>query len=181
MNKPAYFIERFDPEKHDRTSFSSGVDKVDNYFKKTLNKLAKAENIRAYVMVETGAAETVIGFYAINGHSIHYSELPAKYTRTRPSHGMIPATYISMIGVDQSCQSQGHGAVLLADALKKIVVAHQVAATGAVVLLDVLECGNPDLAARRLAYYIGFGFQPLASDPLRLFMPMGTVLQLLDG
>lgn len=43
-------FEPFDPEKHDRTAFSCGVDQVDNYFRKTANKLQKAENVRVFVL-----------------------------------------------------------------------------------------------------------------------------------
>jgi len=63
----AYTIEPFDPERHDRAAFSCGVKQVDNYFQKTANKLAKADNVRLYVMVDPGGS--VIGFYALNADS----------------------------------------------------------------------------------------------------------------
>ena len=86
-----FIIEPFDPDKHDRTAFSCGVEQVDNYFQKTANKLAKADNVRLYVMTDLGGS--LIGFYSINAHSVHYEELPKKFERTRPSHGNIPAAY----------------------------------------------------------------------------------------
>jgi hypothetical protein len=47
-SEPAsYIIEPFDPERHDRAAFSCGVEQVDNYFQKTANKLAKADNVRS--------------------------------------------------------------------------------------------------------------------------------------
>ena len=55
-------IEPFDPARHDRTGFSCGVAAVDNFFKKTANKLAKAGNVKLYVMVNNDQA--LIGFYA---------------------------------------------------------------------------------------------------------------------
>ena len=55
----SYIIEPFDPERHDRAAFSCGVEQVDNYFQKTANKLAKADNVRLYVMIDP--AGTVIG------------------------------------------------------------------------------------------------------------------------
>lgn len=45
-----YIIEPFDPAKHDRAAFSCGIVQVDNYFQKTANKLAQADNVRLYVM-----------------------------------------------------------------------------------------------------------------------------------
>jgi hypothetical protein len=94
-----------DPDKHDRTAFSCGVEQADTFFKKTANKLSKADNARIYVM--TSADGAVIGFYALNAHAIDYQDLPQKFARSRPSHGSIPAAFLSMIGVDQRYAGQG--------------------------------------------------------------------------
>ena len=95
----SFVIEPFDPARHDRDRFSCGIPSVDNYFRKTANKLAKADNIRLYVMVAPDGA--VIGFYSINAHAVGYEDLPPRYARTRPAHGSIPAAFIAMIGRDQ--------------------------------------------------------------------------------
>lgn len=169
-------IEPFDPERHDRAAFASGVDAVDNFLKKTANKLARADNLRLYAM--TNAAGALIGFYALNAHAIDYSELPAKYARTRPGHGSIPAAYISMVGVDARHQRRGYGGDLLVDALTRIVQAADAIGI-AVVILDVLDDGDPIQVARRKALYENYGFQPLPSRPPRLFLPLATVRQLI--
>ena len=174
--RPAFIIEPFDPAKHDRAAFSCGIERVDNYFKQTANKLAKAGNIRLYVMV--GPNGELIGFHAINVHSVHYEELPRKFARTRPNHGNIPAAYISMIGRDQRYRGSGYGAHLLVDALTRIAsVADQVGV--AVVMLDVLDCGDPARVARRKKLYEDFGFQALSSNALRMYLPIATVRELL--
>lgn len=172
---PPNIIEPFDPGKHDRTAFSCGVGQVDNFFKKTANKLAKANNIRLWVM--TTPDGEIIGFYATNAHSLDYADLPTKYARTRPGHGSIPAAYISMIGIDANFQGQGFGGDLLIDCLNRLAVASEALGL-AVVILDVLDCGDPDKTARRLALYQGYGFTPLPTQPLRLFLPIATVRQL---
>lgn len=175
--KPPNIIEPFDPDKHDRTAFSCGIDQVDNFFKKTANKLSKADNLRVWVM--TDATGGLIGFYAANAHSVDYRDLPTKYSRTRPGHGKIPAAYISMIGVDQGFQRKGYGGDLLIDCLYRLAQASEALGI-AVVLLDVLDCGDPEQVERRLSIYKGYGFEPLPSTPLRLFLPMATVKALLD-
>ena len=172
----AYTIEPFDPEKHDRAAFSCGVEQVDNYFQKTANKLAKADNVRLYVMVDPDG--TVIGFYTLNAHAVQFAELPAKFARTRPSHGNIPAAYISMIGRDQKFRGGGYGGDLLVDALRRIAIAADAIGV-AVVMLDVLDCGDPDRVARRKALYESYGFQSLASNPLRMFMAVSVVRKLI--
>ncbi|WP_457167077.1 GNAT family N-acetyltransferase [Pannonibacter sp. Q-1] len=118
------------------------------------------------------------GFYALNAHAIDYRDLPAKYARTRPAHGSIPAAFLSMIGVDQRYAGQGYGGDLLVDALLRVARAAEHLGI-AVVVLDVLDDGNPHLVERRMRLYAGYGFQVLPSNPLRMFLPVGTIRQML--
>ncbi len=173
---PPYCIEPFDVMRHNRAGFDCGIVPVDNFFKKTANKLAQAGNIRLYVM--TAADGALIGFYALNAHAVDYRDLPTAYARTRPRHGTIPAAYIAMIGRDRRYAGQGFGGDLLVDALRRID--HAAVALGiAVVMLDVLDCGDAARVARRQALYAAYGFMPLVSNPLRLFLPMKTVQELI--
>lgn len=169
-------IEPLDPERHDREAFSCGVEQVDNFFKRTANKLARADNLRVFVM--TGPDGAVIGFYALNAHAVDYADLPRSFARTRPGHGQIPAAYLSMIGVDRRFAGRGFGGDLLVDALTRISRAADQLGI-AVVMLDILDCGNPDLVHRRQALYASYGFTPLPSRPLRMFLPVATVRKLL--
>ena len=82
-------IEPLDPAKHDRAAFSCGITQVDNFFRRTANKLTKAGNVRTFVMVGSGGE--LIGFYATSAHAIDYTELPDRFARNRPAHGSIPA------------------------------------------------------------------------------------------
>ncbi len=165
-------IEAFDPERHDREGFSCGVELVDNVFKRTANKLAKANNLRVFVMVESDGP--VIGFYALNAHTVSDTDLPPKFARTRPSHGNIPAAYIFMIGVDQRFAGRGYGGDLLVDALTRIARAADALGIKGV-MLDVLDDGDASLVARRKTLYEGYGFMPLPTIPLRLFLPLGAI------
>ena len=171
-------IESLDPAKHDRAAFSCGVEQVDNYFKKTANKLSKADNVRIWVMIEREGG--LIGFYAINAHAVDYADLPDKFSKSRPGHGQIPAAYISMIGVDLKFDGHGYGGDLLIDALSRIArVADDMGI--AVVMLDVLDCGNTERVGKLLKLYMSYGFAPLPSNPLRLFLPLATVRALVAG
>jgi ribosomal protein S18 acetylase RimI-like enzyme len=176
VTEPILVIEAFDPMLHDRTAFSCGVEQVDSFFKRTANKLASADNLRVFVLATE--AHNVIGFYAVNAHAVDYENLPARYARTRPGHGSIPAAYISMMGVDARHAGKGYGGHLLADALKRIAAVAQNLGV-AVVMLDVLDDGDADSIARRQALYARYGFMPLPSNPLRLFLPVATISTLL--
>jgi ribosomal protein S18 acetylase RimI-like enzyme len=167
-----------DPDRHNRANFSSGIDQVDNFFRRTANKLSRADNLRVFVLVSDRGE--LIGFHAINAHSIDYAELPPRYARTRPGHGLIPAAFISMIGVDERFQGRGFGADLLFDALVRIDQAAETLGI-AVILLDVLDCGDADLVARRKALYERYGFSSLGSQPLRLMLPIASARDLVRG
>lgn len=169
---PGFLIEPFDPEKHDRDRFCCGVEQVDNYFRKTANKLMKAGNTSVYVMV--GPDGDVAGFYAMNAHAAHYEELPNKYKRGAPGHGLIPAVYISMIGRDLRYRGQRIGEDLLVDALCRASRATRSGYAAAVIMLDVLDCGDAKKTANRKAIYERLQFRGLQSNPLRMFMPMRT-------
>ncbi len=161
--QPPYVIEPFDPARHDRAGFSCGVTAVDNFFKKTANKLAEAGNLRLFVMVSSDQA--LIGFYASNAHAVQ-------------GHGSIPAAFIAMIGRDQRYSGGGFGGDLLVDALRRINQAADSLGI-AVALLDVLDCGDPQRTARREALYESYGFQPLPSNPTRLFLPLNAIRELI--
>jgi len=176
-DEPKFVIEPLDPLRHNRAAFSCGVEQVDNFLKKTANKLAAADNLRVFVMTAGGGE--VMGFYALNAHAVDYQDLPSKYARTRPRHGSIPAAYLSMIGVDAGYTGKGYGGDLLVDALTRIASAAENIGI-AVVMLDVLDDGNAGLIAKRKAVYEAYGFTALPSNPLRLFLPIAAVQGLLD-
>lgn len=172
-----FTIEPFDPDRHDRSGFTCGVEQVDNYFKKTASKLNKADNVRLYVMISDSG--DIAGFYAINAHAVDYAELPKRYARTRPGHGSIPAAYISMIGRSTDYRGRGVGGDLLIDALRTIAQASEQIGLS-IVMLDVLDCGDAERTENRKALYEAYGFQALESDPLRLYLPMATVRKLFE-
>lgn len=176
LPEPLYTTEPLDPEKHDREAFSCGVDQVDNFFKRTANKLGKADNARVFVL--TGDEDRVLGFYALNSHDIDVGELPKSYKRNAPNSGLIPAVYLSMIGVDQRYAGNGLGGSLLIDALMRIERASREVGI-AVVVLDILDCGDPEKVERRKRLYAGYGFRPFPSMPLRMFLPLKVIRALL--
>ena len=173
-----FTIEPLNPSKHDRAAFSCGVEQVDNFFKRTANKLALTGNLRVHVLTEPDGS--IVGFYALNAHSIHYTDLPEKFKRNRPGHGTIPAAFISMIGVDSRYQGKGYGGDLLVDCLRRIAGAANAIGIR-VVLLDVLDCGAASAVERRLQLYRSYGFTSLPAQNLRMFLPLSDVEALISA
>lgn len=169
--------EPFDVARHDRGAFESGVRTVDDFFRKTASKLTRAADLRTFVFADDHGR--VPGFYALNAASIGSQELSARFKRTSPGHGTIPATFIAMIGVDRKVQGKGLRRDLLVDCLWRIAEAEKSIGI-AVTLLDVLDCGDPVRLERCKSFYVRHGFTALQDQPLRVFLPTATLRELVD-
>jgi GNAT superfamily N-acetyltransferase len=169
QDHPRKIIEPLDTARHDRASFSSGVSQCDNFIRLTAGKLGKAGHVRTFVMTADGAK--IIGYYALNAHSIDYRDLPSEFARNRPASGSIPTAFIAMIAVEKRQQGKGYGGDLLADALKRIARAQQSIGLS-IAVLDVLDDGDSEGVARRLALYATYGFRPFAERPQRMWIPV---------
>lgn len=168
--RAAIVIEPFDPSRRERAAFPRRRTGR-NPFPEEGNDPAGADDVRLPVMVAQDGA--VIGFHAPNAHA----DLPARFARTRPAHGGIPAACISMIGRDRKFRGGGHGGALLVDALRRIAAADVIGV--AVVVADVPDRGDRDQGARRKALHETCGFRSLLSNPLRMFLPLRDVRTLI--
>lgn len=174
-DQPPFTIQPFDPRAHDRAAFSCGVAQIDNFLKLTAKKGSKADVVRIWVMVD--AQNRIVGFYGINMHAIAIDDMPPAYAKKAMRHGLLPAAFISMLGVDRAQQGNGIGSALLADALHRIARASDKIGT-CVIVMDVLDDGDKEAMTRRKTYYESFGFNSLPDQPLRLFMPIATAREL---
>lgn len=166
-------IEPFDPKRHDRSTFSCGTDRLDNFLKRTAKKHQAGGFTRVWVATD-GREPRVLGYYALNAHSLQAVDLPQALVRKAPRFGGIPAVYLSMIAVDRRYQGRGLGRFLLADALKRSVAAAVQIGVKAVVL-DAIDDGGPEVVERRRAFYAAMGFRSFPSLPSRMFILVETV------
>ena len=167
-------IEPLDPTKHDRAAFSCGSTNIDNFLKQTAKKQQKDGFTRVWVAVPTGGTK-ILGYYAMNTHAIEIEDLPESYKK-RLRHDHVPAAYISMLGVDQTCQGRGLGTTLLMNAFKKILVIAKTVGIHAVVL-DVLDDKDDKAISKRIKFYKSFGFTPFSDHPLRMYITVKTIEQ----
>ena len=172
-------ITPLDPEKHDRASFSCGTARLDNFLKRSARKHQSGDFTRVWVATEDGRDE-ILGYYALNAHSLEGEDLPPSLTKHAPRSGSIPTIYLSMIAVDRRHQGRGIGRILLGNALKRAAAASDHIGLKAVVL-DVIEDGGPDMTEKRRAFYAAVGFLTLPENPLRMFISIATVRKNLAG
>ena len=166
-------IEPFDPGRHDRSGFSCGTDRLDNFLRFTAGKRQKDDFTRVFVAVAQGSPE-ILGYYALNAHAVATSDLGPDRPRRSPNTGSIPALYLSMVAVDRSQQGRGLGSDLAVDALGRArKVAGEVGLK--LVVLDVIDDGGNEVLARRRQFYRRLGFRSFQDRPERMFIAIDTI------
>lgn len=170
-------IEHFDPARHDRTGFSCGVARLDNYLKLNAKKQQKDDMTRVYVVIEDGGKD-ILGYHAINLGMMNVDELATR-PKGAPAHGEIPILFLGQVAVSTKMQGKGLGSILMHHIFEKAGVIADQAGCFAIVL-DVMSDGDDVAYQRRMEWYAAFGFQTFASNPSRMFMTMKQVRQLID-
>jgi predicted GNAT family N-acyltransferase len=122
-----------------------------------------------FVLCE-GESNTVLGYYTLSALSIDVGAWPEDVVRKLPRYPLVPATLLGRLAVDRSLRGQGVGEHLLMDALRRALEASREVASVAVVV-DAKDDAT-------VAFYRRYAFIPFASDPRKLFLPMGTIERL---
>ena len=170
---PRITIEPFDPRRHDRSGFSCGTGRLDNFLRLSARKRQKDDFTRVFVAVAEGSSR-ILGYYALNAHAVATDDLGADRPRRAPNSGSIPALYLSMIAVDRSRQGRGLGSDLAIDALSRALnVAGEVGLK--LVVLDVIDDGGNEAFVRRREFYRRLGFQNFQDRPERMFIAVDTI------
>lgn len=156
---------------HDRKSFDCGEPSLNQYLHRYASQDIRRRVNRVFVASPPGEPKQVIGYYSLNASSLDATNLPDGFRRRLPGYP-VPVVLLGKLAVAESHQSKGLGSILLADALQRVAQASQVLAVYAVVV-DALN----DRAA---GFYQQFGFIPLPSQPLKLFLPMNSIATLVE-
>nr|CAA6823946.1 MAG: FIG001353: Acetyltransferase [uncultured Thiotrichaceae bacterium] len=163
-------LEQFDAKRHQRKTFSSGNDKLDEYLKKHLSQGVKKGLIQAYVSVDEQGK--ILGYYTLSAASVSHTDMPEALAKKLPRYP-IPSILIGRMATDETARSQGLrvGSKLLIHALKQALVA-----ADTIGVLCVIVDAKPEAAS----FYSRFGFQRLiAEDECRLYISIQTIRGLL--
>lgn len=171
MNKE-YLVEQLHKQKHDRASFSCGIPALDTYIKDRATQDAKRNVAVTYVLARQNSS-SIIGYYSISTASIETSQLPESITKRLPRYEALPAMLVGRLAVDQQYRGQRFGELLLVDALSRCFrLSLEIGAMAVVV--DAKDEG----AAR---FYERYGFRRFEDLPLKLYMPMAEIEQLVQS
>ena len=152
---------------HDRKRFDCGVETLNIFLRQTARQHQEKGISRTVVLVAQGVPEPtpILGFFTLAATEGFTDSLPPKIAKRFPTR--IPAIILARHAVDKSHQGKGLGAALIAEALTRVAsISEHLGVAG--LFVDAKDEGAA-------VFYRKYGFVPLASDPLRLFLPLATI------
>ncbi|MCW3675978.1 GNAT family N-acetyltransferase [Burkholderia cenocepacia] len=147
---------------HDRSRFACGTPALDRYLREVVTQDVRRRVAACFVMLD---GNVVAGYYTLSAASVALTDLPHAIARKLPRYPAIPVVRMGRLAVDQAYRGRRLGAALLVNALQR-------AAKSEIAAVALMVDAKDETAA---AFYRHFGFAPLTSDPLALFMPLATV------
>jgi GNAT superfamily N-acetyltransferase len=113
--------------------------------------------------------DKVAGYYTVSmSNSVEFKDI----TEYRLPRYPMPVGLIGMLAVSKENQRQGLGKWLLIDALHKIYKASEYVGTFAAIVDAVDE--------KAKSFYLYYGFVPFPNKPLTLYMPLASILTLIE-
>lgn len=153
---------------HDRSSFASGVEPLDRYFRTQAGQDARKNMAATFVLVLGDGS--IGGYYTLSSTAVKLSEFPPQTIKRLPHYPLVPATLLGRLAVDRQQQGNGYGRFLLADALLR-AVRSEIASFAIVV-------DAKDDAARK--FYERESFLPFPDQPMKLFRPVADIRKLFE-
>lgn len=149
---------------HRREGFDCGEVELNDFLHRFARQNDAKDISRTYVLLEDDQPD-VVGYYTLCSGSVAFKVMPDQKTRKLP-HYPIPTAHIARLAVDRHRQGEKLGALLLSDAIKRILaVAEQ---------MGIHAITVQAMHAKAAGFYKAFGFQPFRDDPLHLFLPIAT-------
>jgi GNAT superfamily N-acetyltransferase len=154
---------------HDLTRFDCGTESLNRWLIDHALASQKADLARTYLVLGDG---TVAAYVSLTSGSIRPQDVPKRFARRMPRFP-IPTILIARLAVDRRHQGHRLGSRLLAEALRRAVLASDTAAARLVVV-----DASDDRAAE---FYRRWGFIDVPENRLRLFRKIGDIRRSLDS
>ena len=160
----AFAIEELDPKRHDRAGFDCGVEPLNRY----LGSLAaqhRAKGIATtFVLVDSDRPTSILGYYSLSAATLAFEHLTDADRTGLPTYP-IPAVRIGRLAASAAHRRQRLGELLLANAIKRSLLARHTLGVYAVVV------EAKDTTAE--AFYRKYGFRLCNTDTRQLYLPLG--------
>lgn len=147
---------------HDRNDFDCGRSELNDWLARIARQHQDKGFSRTFVATLDTAPTLICGYFALTLAEVDTSALLGPRRRRWPR--FIPGVRLGRLAVDTRFQGKGLGELLLVDAIQRTrLVTAQAGVVG--LFVDAL-----DSAAAR--FYVKYGFEAFADDPLKLFLPV---------
>ena len=157
-------IERL-AKTHDRKKFGCGKGSLDSFLKHSARQHASRGLSRTFVLIDDEDRRKILGYFTLTVCEVLPERIPDLRLQRYP-HRM-PASKLARIAIHSDCQRRGFGSLLLLDAMQRTVA---IAENAGLIGLFVDAIDEP-----AAVYYRKYGFVALESNPLQLFLAMGTI------
>lgn len=166
--EPLLRIEPLSKE-HEREGFFCGIPELDSYIRQQSGQDLRRHLATTFILTPDG--RQISGYYTLSAHTLLARDLPLDVGRKLPRFPL-PVTLLGRLAVSKALVGRGLGQLLLMDALQRAWLSSKQIASWAVVV-DAKE------GARE--FYLRYEFKPLPSDPVRLFLPMASIGEMVTG
>ena len=158
---------------HDRDGFDCGSEPLNLFLKQTARQHAERGISRTFVLVDEAAAapKPIVGFFSLNICQIKSESLAPQEAKKLPRD--VAGVRLGRLAVAKAHQRQGIGKTLLVAAMGKFMEIFN-SAGGIGFFVDA-----KDQDAK--LYYEQFGFVPMPSNELELFLPVKTIQEALNA
>ncbi len=164
---PRYVIHALDNTVATK-KFDCGERILNDYLCRFATQDVKRDVARAFVATPIDTPAQIAGFFTLSAATVQAESLPEVWRKKLPRYP-VPVALLGRLAVDRAFQGMGLGAILLADACRKINAASQTLAVAGI----VVDPKSPQAAD----FYRHFGFIELPGHPQRLILPRGSFTQ----
>lgn len=162
------FVAQQLSDAHQLDRFDSGNPELDRWLIEHARAAEARRTARTFVWQRED--RRVFAYYSLTAHLLQREELPGALGRGGPRQ--IPAVLLARLALDRSLHGQGLGAVLLAEALQRVIAATQTVAARFVVVDAVDE--------HAAGFYEHHGFRRIPGTR-RLIQKMTSIAALDDA
>ncbi|MGB6552113.1 MAG: GNAT family N-acetyltransferase [Candidatus Binataceae bacterium] len=167
MSNAIVWREEAISKRHDRKNFDCGSAELNQYLLRYARQNHESGGAKTFVAVASGQLNTIVGYYTISPGAIEFSKVPAALSRGLGRYE-VPIFRLGRLAVSLSVQGGGLGGELLLAAGKRA-------------LSVAVEIGGVALAIdakteRAAAWYERFGAVRLLDDPLKLILPLKSIV-----
>lgn len=155
-------------DRHDRTSFASGVVELDRYLRTQAGQDAKRSVAATFVLLEQDL--TILGYYTLSAYGIRLGHLSPEVVKKLPKYPILPATLLGRLAVSREWQGKKMGQLMLMDALHR-----SMKNTREIGSIGVVVDAHNESAEK---FYLHHEFTRLPGDTRKLFLSMATIKKL---